>query len=117
MTPDQRVKYEDMYRSLWIKQIITDKKTNPLSRGPSVHFKVGLQGGHHGARGGRSEGPVVDTNKPKVYKMSNQAKIANRLIKQGLTLKHIADIFGVNTQHVSNLKSRFDLPRDEEETT
>lgn len=117
MTPDQRVRYEDMYRSLWIKQIITDKKANPLARGPSVHFKVGLQGGHHGARGGRSEGPVVEPNKTKVYKMSNQAKIANRLIKQGLTLKHIADIFGVNTQHISNLKSRFDLPRDEEETT
>ena len=49
--------------------------------------------------------------------MSNQARIANRLIKQGLSMKHIADIFGVNIQHISNLKSRFDLPRDEEETT
>tara|TARA_R110000782_G_scaffold43062_2_gene97405 strand:+ start:589 stop:939 length:351 start_codon:yes stop_codon:yes gene_type:complete len=116
MTPDQRVRYEDMYRSLWIKQNILDKKANPLAKGPSVHFKVGLQGGNYGARGGRSAGPV-EPNKPKVYKMSNQARIANRLIKQGLSMKHIADIFGVNIQHISNLKSRFDLPRDEEETT
>ena len=115
MTPDQRVRYEDMYRSLWIKQIIKDKKVNPLAKGPSVHFKVGLKGGNYGARGGRSDGPVE--SKPKVHNMSNQAKIVNRLIKQGLSMKHIADIFGVNTQHISNLKSRFDLPRDEEETT
>ena len=115
MTPEQRVKYEDMYRSLWIKQIVEDHKVNPLSRGPSSHFNAGLLGREYGAMGGRSQGPVpVGPNKPKVYKMSDKAKIANRLFKKGLSIKQTADILGVDIQSIRNLKSRYDLPRDEE---
>ena len=105
MTPDQ----EERYRALWLKQLEIDRKVNPLAAGPSPHFKAGLLGGKHGARGGRSAGPVV--SEP----MTKQVLIVNRLIKRNLALKHIADILGVSAKHISNIKRIYGLPRNEEE--
>jgi len=45
--------------------------------------------------------------------MTKQAQILNRLLKKGLSLKDAGDIIGLSINSVSQIKSRYKLPRDE----
>lgn len=88
-------KYEDLYKRAWLAQIEEDKK-NPRFIGAAAKKEKPLSN--------KGEGPI---------KMTKQAQILNRLLKKGLSLKDAGDIIGLSINSVSQIKSRYKLPRDE----
>jgi len=88
-------KYEDLYKRAWLAQIEEDKK-NPRFTGAIVKKEK--------PSSNKGEGPI---------KMTKQAQILNRLLKKGLSLKDAGDIIGLSINSVSQIKSRYKLPRDE----
>ena len=48
-------------------------------------------------------------------KLTREAEIINRMLKQRMLMRDIADILGVTVSLVSATKQRFDLPRAKEE--
>ena len=109
-------KYEDLYQEAWAKQLVQDKKDNPAARGPSKHFTSGMKGREYGHLGGQVSptAPKVYPTAPKVYPMSDKARLINRMMLRGIKDPEIAELLGVKAQYVSNIKSRYDLPRHEE---
>ena len=101
----RREKFEDRYRELWLAQLKIDRVGNPMAREPTPQQKNGQRTGKFGKMGGRK------------LKLTKQAEIINRMIKQRLPMRDIADILGVTIALVSETKQRFDLPRAEEEST
>lgn len=93
MTEEQRIKYQDYYQGLWLRQMVIDKKGNPMAREAPGHYKNGKNGGR---------------NK---MELSKQADIVNRLLNERMLLREIADILGVSQQAVSDMKKRYGLPR------
>ena len=107
-----RETYEDLYRKAWIKQNKIDCKRNPLVLNEDRRQKP-LQETHelakqNGMLGGRPKG--VRTSK-----LTEPAKVVNRLIKRGLTMREIGSIVGKSHQSVSEMKRRYDLPREDVE--
>jgi len=102
MTEEQRIKYENRYKELWLKQMVIDRKGNPMAREAPGHYN----NGKNGNTGGR-----------KKMKLSIQADIVNRLLNKRMLLREIADILGVSQQAVSDMKKRYGLPRAEEEVS
>ena len=102
----RRERFEDYYRSLWLKQLKIDSVGNPLAREPTPQQKNGQRTGKFGSMGGR-----------KKLKLSKQAEIINRMMKQRMLMRDIADILGVTQQAVSQVKLRYGLPRSDDEVT
>ena len=100
----KREKFEDRYRELWLEQLKIDRIVNPLAREPTPQQK----GGQKTAKFGRMVRHKL--------KLTKQAEIINRMLKQRMTMRDIADILGVKMAHVSETKQRFDLPRAEEQS-
>tara|TARA_R110000803_G_scaffold33109_1_gene72599 strand:+ start:119 stop:475 length:357 start_codon:yes stop_codon:yes gene_type:complete len=98
MTTGKQALFEDYYRSLWLKQVVIDRKGNPLAREQSAHHKNGKFGGVR-----------------KNLKLSKQAEIVNRMLKEKMLGRQIAELLGITQQAVSDIKVRYGLPRSEEE--
>jgi len=47
--------------------------------------------------------------------MTEKAKFVNRLLKKKMTHNEISEILGITIKGVSDMKRRYDMPRDEEE--
>lgn len=103
MTTGKQALFEDWYREQWLKQLKIDRVGNPMAREPTPQQKNGQRTGKFGKMGGRK------------LKLTKQAEIINRMLKQRLLMRDIADILGVTITLVSETKHKFDLPRAEEE--
>ncbi|MDB4488337.1 hypothetical protein N9042_01070 [bacterium] len=99
----RREKYEDLYREMWLKQLKIDRVGNPMAREPTPQQKNGARTGKFGKMGGRK------------LKLTRDAEIINRMLKQGMMMQEIADIMGTTMALVAATKERFDLPRAEEQ--
>ncbi len=104
-------RYEDLYREAMLKQLKHDRAVNPHARGPSRHFTAGLLGGQFGKLGGQSKAITPEN----IIPLSDRAKVVNRMLKKKLTHKNIALILDIPRSTVANIKSRYDLPRNEED--
>ena len=102
----RREKFEDYYRECWLKQLKIDRVGNPMAREPTPQQKNGARTGQFGKMGGR-----------KKLKLSKDAEIINRMLKQRMLMKDIADLMGITQQAVSQTKIRYGLPRADEEIT
>ena len=102
----RREKYEDLYRECWLKQLKIDRVKNPMAREATPQQKNGARTGQFGKMGGRQK-----------LKLSRDAEIINRMLKQDMLMREIADIMGISQQAVSQTKIRYGLPRADEEIT
>ena len=98
MSTGKQALFEDYYRSLWLKQLVIDKKGNPLARERSAHQK---NGDRCGAFGGVR----------KSLKLSRQAEIINRMLLDKMLGRQIGELLGISQQAVSDIKRRYGLPR------
>ena len=98
MTEEQRIRYEDHYRELWLKQLLIDRKYNPMAAEPK-----------------KRQPREAETEERKKLKLSAQAEIINNLINKSMLFKDIANILGITQQAVSDTKKRYGLPRSAEE--
>ena len=82
-----------------------EKKVNPHMRKPHVDTmtaqKLGKSGG--APKTGRK------------CKLTEPAKVVNRMIKRGMTMRDIGAILGKSHQAVSEMKRRYGLPREDVE--
>ena len=99
----RRERFEDLYRKRWLEQLKIDRVGNPLAREPTPQQKNGARTGKFGKMGGRK------------LKLTREAEIINRMLKQGMMMQEIADIMGTTMALVAATKDRFDLPRAEEQ--
>lgn len=101
-------KYQDLYRQAWEAQTKKDVETNPKLAGMVNNKKSQkqindrLKAQQNGKTGGR----------PKLA-LTKDAKMLNKLLKKELSLKDAADIMGLTMQSLSQIKSRYNLPRHE----
>lgn len=102
----RREKFEDYYRECWLKQLKIDRVHNPMAREATPQQRNGARTGQFGKMGGRQK-----------LKLSRDAEIINRMLKQGMLMREIADIMGISQQAVSQTKIRYGLPRSDEEIT
>lgn len=102
----RREKYEDLYRERWLAQLKIDRVGNPWARETTPQQKNGARTGQFGKMGGRQK-----------LKLSKDAEIINRMLKQRMLMKDIAEIMGISQQAVSQTKIRYGLPRSDEEIT
>ena len=99
MTGEKRIAFEKYYRELWLKQLLIDRKHNPLCEAPKT----------------RQPRSSDDDETRKKLKLSVQAEIINRLLRKKMLGREIADILGITQQAVSDTKKRYSLPRTDEE--
>ena len=79
------------------------KISNPRIELQSRYIKNGEKAKVHGHKGGR----------PKVIKeLSKDAVMLNKLLKREISLREAADIMGLTIKSVTQIKSRYGLPRD-----
>ena len=96
-------KYQDLYRQAWEAQTKKDVETNPKLAGmvnnksSKKQINDRLKARQNGKTGGR----------PKLA-LSKDAEMLNKLLK-----KESADIMGLTMQSLSQIKSRYNLPRHE----
>ena len=92
----------EMYRNRWVAQNIKDMKENPktISNFNSVSAL-------RRAKKERSEASTIE--------MTEKAKFVNRLLKKKMTHNEISEILGITIKGVSDMKRRYDMPRNEEE--
>mgnify|MGYP003659151527 FL=1 len=101
-------RYEDFYRQAWEAQTKKDVEKNPKLAGMVNNKKTQkqindrLKAQQNGKTGGR----------PKLA-LTKDAKMLNKLLKKELSLKDAADIMGLTMQSLSQIKSRYNLPRNE----
>ena len=101
-------RYEDLYRQAWEAQTKKDIETNPKLAGMVNNKKSQkqiadrLKAQKNGRTGGR----------PKLT-LPKDAEMLNKLLKKELSLKDAADIMGLTVQSLSEIKSRYNLPRHE----
>jgi hypothetical protein len=88
---------------MWLKQLKIDRVGNPMVREPTPQQKNGARTGKFRKMGGRK------------LKLTRDAEIINRMLKQGMMMQEIADIMGTTMALVAATKERFDLPRAEEQ--
>tara|TARA_R110000796_G_scaffold152712_1_gene269116 strand:- start:769 stop:1107 length:339 start_codon:yes stop_codon:yes gene_type:complete len=101
MNTGKQALFEDYYRSLWLTQLVIDKKGNPLARERSAHQKNGDRCGKFGG-----------LRKP--LELSRQAEIVNRLLLEKKVGRQIGELLGISQQAVSEMKRKYNLPRAEE---
>lgn len=51
----------------------------------------------------------------RTIKLTEKAKIINRMIKKGMTLREMAELLGVSHPSIHDIKTRYGLPRDDVE--
>lgn len=101
-------RYEDLYRQAWEAQTKKDIETNSKLAGmvnnknSKKQINDRLKAQQNGKTGGR----------PKLT-LSKDAEMLNKLLKKELSLKDAADIMGLTMQSLSQIKSRYSLPRNE----
>jgi len=95
MTEEQRIRYEDYYRELFLKQILIDRKFNPMAAAPKT----------------------IVSRTPEKLKLPAQAAVINNLMNKSMLLREIAAVLGITQQAVSDTKKRYGLPRPAEEPT
>jgi len=98
MTEEKRIAFEKYYRELWLKQLLIDRKFNPMAAEPK-----------------KRQPRDAETEVRKKLKLSAQAEIINNLINKKMLFREIADILGITQQAVSDTKKRYGLPRTAEE--
>ena len=89
-------KYQDTYRALWLAQNERDREDNPKLRTPRLASTA-----HYGRMGGA----------PKALELSPKAVLVNNMLNQGMSTASIALIFGTSERSVTQMKSRYNLPR------
>tara|TARA_R110000787_G_scaffold32048_7_gene84751 strand:+ start:176 stop:469 length:294 start_codon:yes stop_codon:yes gene_type:complete len=89
-------KYQDTYRTLWLAQNERDREKRPKLRTPNLASTA-----HYGKMGGA----------PKVLELSPKAVLVNNMLNQGMSTASIALIFGTSERSVTQMKSRYNLPR------
>jgi len=95
-----RKEYEPLYREYWLSQNKQDKVDNPRFNGskepnaPTVNMSQ-----VNGKMGGRP------------LKLTKDAEKLNKLLSNGLTLKDATFIMDMTIQALSQIKSKYKLPR------
>jgi hypothetical protein len=103
MSPSDRIRYEDIYRARWEEQTRLDKIKNPKLEIQNAHARNGEKAKAHGHKGGR----------PKIIKeLSKDAAMLNKLLSREISLREAADIMDLTIKSVTQIKSRYGLPRD-----
>ena len=82
-----------------------EKKVNPHMQRPHINTITAYT---HGKRGGAPK-------TGRKNKLTEPAKIVNRMIKKGMTMRDIGAILGKSHQAVSEMKRRYGLPREDVE--
>ena len=82
-----------------------EKKVNPHMQRPHINT---ITAHTHGKRGGAPK-------TGRKNKLTEPAKIVNRMIKKGMTMRDIGAILGKSHQAVSEMKRRYGLPREDVE--
>lgn len=95
-------KYQDIYKRAWDRQNKIDRIANPKIM-PSPQQKNGQNAGKFGKMGGA----------PKLA-LSENAKVINKMLIKGMTVAEISDILGKSHQAVTQVKNRYNLPRETE---
>ena len=101
-------RYEDLYRQAWEAQTKKDIETNSKLAGmvnnknSKKQINDRLKAQQNGKTGGRLK-----------LALSKDAEMLNKLLKKELSLKDAADIMGLTMQSLSQIKSRYSLPRNE----
>ena len=102
--------YQDAYLKAWQAQNKIDAKSNKMVFSQDqrlIHAQCDpIIGKKNGKLGGR---PKAEQK----VKLTERAKLVNRMIKRNMTMREIGEILGVSHQSVSELKRRYGLPRDE----
>ena len=98
MTEEKRIRHEEYYRELWLKQLLIDRKYNPMAAEPK-----------------KRQPREAETEERKKLKLSAQAEIINNLMNKSMLFREIADILGITQQAVSDTKKRYGLPRSAKE--
>jgi len=101
MTEEYRIAYEKNYRELWLKQLLIDRKFNPMAAEPKKRQP--------------RDADDADLMQRKKLKLSAQSEIINNLMNKSMLYKDIAEILGITQQAVSDTKKRYGLPRTAEE--
>ena len=92
----------EIYRNRWVAQNIKDMKENPKLI-PNFKSVSALR---------RAQ---KEKNEASTIKMTEKAKFVNRLLKKKMTHNEISEILGITIKGVSDMKRRYDMPRNEEE--
>ena len=82
-----------------------EKKANPNIRKPQVDTMTAQEIGRAGGA------PKTGSNS----KLTEPAKMVNRMIKRGMNMRDIGAILGKSHQAVSEMKRRYGLPREDVE--
>ena len=90
-------KYQDIYKNAWENQNKTDRAMNSKLKIPQY-----ASTGHFGKLGGA----------PKLLELSQKASSVNKMLIKGMTVADIAEIFGTSHQSVTQMKNRYELPRE-----
>ena len=104
MNKQERIGYEELYKQCWQDQTKKDMVTNPKLRemSGSHNAKNGRANGVHGAKGGR----------PKL-ELTEKAKMVDRMLKLNMSIQNISEVLQVSDKSVIQIKSRYNLPREE----
>jgi DNA-binding NarL/FixJ family response regulator len=90
-------KYQDIYKNAWDEQNKLDRAMNSSLKIPQY-----ASTGHFGKLGGA----------PKLIELSQKASSVNKMLIKGMSVTDIAEIFGTSHQSVTQMKNRYELPRE-----
>ena len=90
----------EMYRNRWVAQNIKDMKENP-----KIISNFNSASSLRRAQKERTEASNIE--------MTEKAKFVNRLLKKKMTHNEISEILGITIKGVSDMKRRYDMPREE----
>jgi DNA-directed RNA polymerase specialized sigma subunit len=94
---------EDKLREAMLAASVKENRRARKQWGGGTIEKVAVAK-ENGAKGGN----------PKRIKLTEKAKVVNRMLKRHMTIRDIGDVLGVSHQSVSDMKKRYALPRSEE---
>ncbi len=105
MNTYKRDKYEDIYRQAWLAQNIKDKADNSRWNG----------GISNSALNGFTKHTSVNKGGRPKLELSKVASVLNNLLHREISLNDAADIMGTTIKSLRQIKSRYNLPRSEDE--
>ena len=104
MNERERGGYEELYKQCWEQQTKKDMAANPKLREMtgSYNARNGRKGASYGEKGGR----------PKL-ELTEKAKMVDRMLKLNMSIQNISEVLQVSDKSVIQIKSRYNLPREE----
>jgi len=103
-----REAYEELYRQKWLAQNKIDREVNNKLKEPPVNYK---QQRENGLKGGRPRQADNEPPRDITAKLSEKAKVVNRMLHKGMKLREVGEILGISHQAVSHIKQQYGLPR------